>query len=127
MPSNVSLTGRIYTPSVGPAYFSGSLTDVSTGRSYSVRSIGYAGGFQAGGYDITATLSGGFDALSNGLDIAYANLPFGAGGAKFMDNNGNAIGQGTLTDGPAFTANILSAGVFSFDRPSIKLVSPGDC
>jgi len=92
--TNVALSGTILTGPAGPAHFKGTLTDVATGRTYAVSATGFAGGVAAGTYDVTATVSG-FGALSDGLDIKYAQGPFGSGGASFTSNNGRTIGQGS--------------------------------
>ncbi|MEA3010731.1 MAG: hypothetical protein QOJ91_2423, partial [Sphingomonadales bacterium] len=122
-PSNVSLTGTIVAAPAGPAYFSGTLKDVSTGRTYSVNGSGYGGGFIVGTYDVTGTVKG-FDALSNGIDIVFAQGPYGTGGASFTDNNGRSIGEGSV-DG-AFAPPIGAGGV-SIDPPVVAETDSGNC
>jgi RHS repeat-associated protein len=122
-PSNVSLSGTFITGPAGPAYFFGTLTDVTTGRSYSVKSIGYGGGFVAGTYDVQATVKG-FNALSNGLDIFFTQGPFGSGGANINDNNGRSIGTGSVSGAIAPPSG---AGGVSFDPPQVTLANRGTC
>lgn len=122
-PSNVSLSGTIVTPPVGPAFFSGTLKDVSTGRTYSVSGYGYGGGLVVGTYSVQGTVRG-FNSLSNGLDIAFAQGPYGSGSASFSDNNGRSIGEGSVSGA---IAPPFGAGVVSFDPPTVKQTKPGKC
>jgi len=120
---NVALSGTIYAVPAGPSYFSGTLTDVATGQSYSVRATGFGGGAIVGSYDVTGTVSG-FGALNGGFDISYAIGPWGTGGASFTTNSGQPIGQGTVNSA---AAPPIGAGGASFDPPSISQTNPGHC
>jgi RHS repeat-associated protein len=95
-PSNVNLSGIIVVSPLGPAYFSGSLQDVSSGRMIEVRGIGFGGGAVAGRYEIQAIVRG-FGALSNGLDVGFVIGPFGQDSASFRDNNGHVLGEGVVS------------------------------
>jgi RHS repeat-associated protein len=122
-PSNVSFSGTIYTLPVGPAYFSGTLSDVSTGRTYSVSGYGYGVGLIAGSYSVEGTVKG-FSGLSNGLDIRFAQGPYGSGSASLTDNNGRSVGQGSVT---SKIAPPVGAGAISIDPPRVNLVKRGKC
>lgn len=114
---------KVYTAPAGPAYFSGTLKDVSTGRTYSVSGFGYGGGLVVGTYDVRGTVRG-FNALSNGLDIAFAQGPYGSGGASFSDNNGRSIGEGSVSGA---IASPIGAGGVSIDPPRLTQTNPGNC
>jgi hypothetical protein len=122
-PSNVSLSGQVFTGPAGLAFFNGTLKDVSTGRTYSTSGFGYGGGLIAGVYDVQGTVKG-FDALSNGLDIAFVQAPYGSGGASFSDNNGRSIGEGSVSGA---IAPPIGAGGVSFDPLRLTQTNSGKC
>jgi RHS repeat-associated protein len=72
-PTNVNVSGNLYIYGAGGAlaYFSGTLTDVSTKRAYSVTARGGGGGFALGAYSVDETIPG-FGSLDGGFGIAFA-------------------------------------------------------
>ena len=77
-PTNVNISGRImiYAASAAYARFSGTLTDVSTGKSFEVTAYGPGGGFAVGTYQVSGTVSG-FNSLDSGFSIGFYGIGYG--------------------------------------------------
>lgn len=98
-PTNVNISGTliIYGGAAAFAKFSGTLTDVSSGRSYSFTTqIGVGGGFAAGSYNVSGTVPG-FASLDRGFGIAFATggyggLGYGVSKIHSLGGNGGTIG-----------------------------------
>ena len=129
-PTNVALSGTIVSLPAGPATFSGTLTDVATGREYNVYGHGFGFGVLAGTYDVTGTVRG-FGALNNGLDVSWVTLGYSFVSwsiANIGDNNGNAIGQGTVQTSVALSSlSPVDGGGVSFDSLEFELSAEGNC
>jgi RHS repeat-associated protein len=103
-PTNVNISGTIsvYAGAFSYARFDGTLTDVSTGESYSISAYGPGGGLGvAGFYSVSGTIAG-FGALDKGFSLGFWTVgegPISVGGATIRVNDhvvGSVSVSGTL-------------------------------
>jgi len=117
VPSSVHISGTVVAFGGGPGSsfkFTGTLTDVSTGKSvsFSTKSAGMGAGLGGGVFNVTGPLKGAFDALSKAfiLSFAYAGYgPVSIGTASI----GYGDGSGDVGKVDVSGALQLPAGAFS--------------
>jgi RHS repeat-associated protein len=115
---NVHLSATIVSPPAGPAYITGTISDPSTGASASFRQIGLGGITGIGTISLSGTITGGFGALSQGIDIG--GWVASAGRDVRGGNIGGGVGSATLSTYGGDLIGKVDATVFGA-TPGFKL------
>lgn len=121
-PSNVNISGRIivYGASAAYARFDGTLTDVSTGESYSISAYGPGGGFAVGSYQVSGTIAG-FDVLDHGFSLGFWTAGYGPvslGGAtiRTRGSSGRSVGSVSVSGELSLPASAVDIGYHDVQR-----------
>lgn len=138
---NVHLEADIVSPPVGPAYISGTITDPATGASATFHQIGLGGVTAIGAVRLSGTVTGGFGALSQGIDIrgyvgaVGVNVRPGIGGGGDGSATLRTYGGGLIGTVDADVAGVMpgfaigpvgvggAAFAYDFSPPSIQTTS----
>jgi RHS repeat-associated protein len=122
MSTNVNISGRIYTAGAGPAYarFSGTITDVSNGRSYDFSYNGFGTSLGVGTYSVSGTVRS--SALTGPFQIGWYSLgvwKLSIDGAVIQNQGGDA---GIISISSTIST---PAGIFGivFDGGNLKPVN----